>query len=69
MRVLWARKLERYQDLMSFHRRRFLSSYFFSAANVDLVLQVFGRFEYGVFFKEIMTTYSSNLLPIGLWRA
>jgi hypothetical protein len=24
MRVLWARKLERYHDLMSFRRRRFI---------------------------------------------
>jgi hypothetical protein len=29
MRVLWARKLERYHDLMSFRRRRFLFSYVF----------------------------------------
>jgi hypothetical protein len=26
MRVLWARKLERYHDFMSFRRRRFIKS-------------------------------------------
>jgi hypothetical protein len=29
MRVLWARKLERYHDLMSFRRRFFISYVFF----------------------------------------
>jgi hypothetical protein len=38
MRVLWARKLERYHDLMSFRRRRFLFSYIFFLQRPSLYL-------------------------------
>jgi hypothetical protein len=38
MRMLWARKLERYHDLMSFRRRRFFSSYVFFLQRPSLCL-------------------------------